>query len=131
MGKSLLYAANTNSQVLAVNGVVNFGNIVRRYGCNCNLSGGNAIVKGSGYYNISTNFTFTAGSTGVGTITLYKDGVAIPGASASGSFAANTVYCVAIPTAVKDFCDCESTITAVITGIGMTFSNASIVVEKM
>lgn len=82
MSKSIVYAANTNTQVVEAGNVINFGNVVRKYGCNCNLSVGNVEVRGSGYYDVDTNFTL-ASTAGTVTITLYKDGVAIPGATAS------------------------------------------------
>lgn len=130
MAKSLLYAANANGQTLGIGGVINFGNVVRRYGRNCDLSGGNAEVSGSGYYSVATNFTYVASASGTGTIALYKDGVAIPGATISGTVAANSTYSLSIPAIVKQCCDCCSTITAVLSGVAGEFTNAAITVEK-
>lgn len=131
MGKSLLYAANTTSQAVAVGGVINFGNIVRRYGCRCTISGGNAIVRGSGYYDISTNNSFLAGGNGTVTLTLMQDGIAIPGGSTSMTVAAGSTYALTIPTTpVRIMCDRESTITAVITGVAGTVTSAAITAIK-
>lgn len=129
--KSALYAANTNAQTLNIDNTINFGSIVRRYGCNVHLSGGNAIVKGAGYYDIDTNFTFTAGDAGVAIITLYKDGTAIPGAVQSESVTAGSIYNFNIPVIVRSCCDCESTITAVLSGVAGTINNAAISVERI
>ena len=41
MSKSALYTANTSTQNVAVNNVINLGSIIRRYGCNLDLSGSN------------------------------------------------------------------------------------------
>lgn len=130
MSKSIIYAVNTNNQVLTADSVISFGNIVRRYGCNLDLSGGNVEVKGAGYYNIDTNFTFDAAA-GNATITLYKDGVEIPGAKATITTAASTNYAISIPAVIRQNCDCTDTITAVISGVGVSVKNASIIVDKL
>lgn len=129
--KSTLYAVNSNSQVLALSDTINFGSIVRRFGCNCDLSGGNVIINGVGYYDIDTNFTYTAGAAGDVEIALYKDGTLIPGATVTKTVAANSTYSFSIPTIVRHTCCCESTITAILTGVTGTFTNAAILVEKI
>lgn len=128
---SALYAANTTSQTVNTNGVISFGNIVRRFGCKLGMSGGNVIISGSGYYDIDANFTVEAGTAGVLTIALYKDGVAIPGANASITAVADSVYNITIPVIVRQTCDCESTITAELVANTGTFGNAAIAVEKV
>lgn len=130
MSKSVLYASNTSSQTLSTGDVINFGSIVRKYGCNCNLSGGNVIVSGTGYYNIDTIFTLTASAAGNAVITLYKDGVAIPGGIATFTMTAGDLCAVSIPAMIRQSCCCDSTITAVLTGIAGTMNNAAIIVEK-
>lgn len=131
MSKSILYAANTNSQTFATAGtVINFGSIVRKYGCNIALSGGNVVVDGIGYYDIDANITFN-GAAGNVLIQLYKDGVAIPGAEATVTVVADTFYSVTIPAVIREHCCCEDTITAMISGVVGTVSNAAIVVEKL
>lgn len=126
MGKSLVYAANTATQAVPVNGTINFGNVVRRYGCDTNVAGGILNVSGIGYYSIDANFEFEGTGTGVAVITLYKDGAAIPGAVAKRSTAADTTYAVTIPTEVRQKCCCESPITAVVSGVAINVTNATI-----
>lgn len=136
MSKSLAYAANTQSQVIGTGGVINFGNPIRRYGCNCNVSGGNATIKGNGYYSISAAVTLLATAAGTVVVTLLKNGVAIPGATASATLVAGNTYQLNIPAAVtrETGCGCgcgdASTITAVITGVGATVDSAAITVVK-
>lgn len=125
--KSALYGVNTYEQNLTVGDVINFGQIVRRFGCHTNLNSGNVVLKGVGYYSFDSIFQFTG--TGTATITFYKDGVAIPGAKASVVMATDTS--VSIPFMVRETCDCESTITAVITGADATMTNAAIKVVKL
>lgn len=130
--KSILYGANTALQTVAVDGTVNFGSPVRRYGSNTYMSGGNAVVSGAGYYDIDTNFRLVATAAAPSTITLYKDGVAIPGAVATVNPAAiGDVVSVSIPAVVKNLCGCEQTITAVLTGSGANFNDAAIVVRRV
>lgn len=130
--KSILYGANQATQTVAVNGVINFGSVVRKYGCNAYMSGGNAVITGVGYYDIDTNFRLVATAAAASTITLYKDGVAIPGAIATVNPAAiGDVVSVSIPAVVKNLCGCEQTITAVLTGAGANLSDAAIVVRKV
>lgn len=129
MSRSLIYSANTVSQVLTSGSVINFGSPVRRFGCNLAMSGGNVVVKGEGYYSIDTNISFTA-TAGTATIQVYKDGVAIPGATATVTTAATTSYQVSIPSVIRQSCCVESTITVTITGVTPTVSNAAIEVVK-
>lgn len=131
MSKSVLYAANSNAQTTSETGsIINFGSIVRRYGCGLKLSGGNVIIEDSGYYNIDTNFTVTPSSAGTLIIQLFQDGNAIPGAKVTLSATVNTVA-VSIPAIVREKCCCESTITAMFIGVDTTVNNASITVEKL
>jgi len=127
--KAILYAANTASQDVALNGIINFGNVVRRCGNNLNISNGALVTGGCGYTNISTNFTITAGA-GTTTIALYKDGIPITGATASMTTVADSVYNVEIPVVIKDTRCCGSTITAVLSGAAGTITNAAITAER-
>lgn len=130
MSKSILYAANTSDQAFVAGGsIVNFGSLVRRYGCNLGMSGGNVTINGQGYYNVDVNLTFTAAA-GTVSVQLFKDGVAVPGATASRSTAADIVYSLTIPAIVRENCCCESALTVAISGAAGNVSNAAIVVEK-
>lgn len=129
MSKSLIYMVNSNTQSITAGGTVNFGNIVRRYGCNCQSNGTTPTINGTGYYEVDANVTLT-GAAGIVTLTLYKDGTAIPGASQSATLAANTLYAFNIPAIVREKCCCDSTITLVISGVATAVSNAAIEVEK-
>lgn len=131
MSRSILYAANTTAQTTVATGtVIDFGRIVRRYGSNLNLSGGNVTTMGMGYYDFDANVSFTAGGAGTATIQLYKDGTAIPGASATFTTESATRYAITIPFTTRDRCCCESTITAVVSGVAGSVTNAAINVAK-
>lgn len=127
-----MYAANTNAQtVVAAGSVVNFGSVIRRYGCNCNLSGGNATVEGTGYYAVDTNLTFTGTAASTVIVQLFKDNVAIPGAVATVTIGANGYGSASIPTIIRERCCVESAITATITGLAGTVTNAAVRVIKL
>lgn len=131
MSNAVLYLANTNAQSVAVNGNVNFGNVVRRYG-NIAAAAGYPILKGQGYYLINANITFTDTAAGTATITIMADGVAIPGATATittGTGSAN--HNMTIPAVVRLTCCKATTITAVLTGSAINVTNAAVVVEKL
>lgn len=131
MSKSLLYGVNRTPQTIVVGDRVNFGTIVRRYGCNLNMSGGEVLVTGEGYYDLDASITFVAGAEGIATITLLKDGSVIPGASASQTVAVgDTITLVTPPSAIREKCGCESTVTAVISGVIGVINNATIRVTK-
>lgn len=131
MSRALLYGVNRTPQVIVVGDRVNFGDIVRRYGCSVNMSGGNVSITGEGYYDIDASVTFVAGAAGVVTVTLLKDGAIIPGAGASATVTdAGTVTLNIPPCTIRQKCCCESTITAVISGVVGSITNATIRVEK-
>ncbi len=117
-------------QIVPVGGIINFGTPVRRYGCNLDMSNGNVVAKGTGYYNFDTNVSFTAGSSGDAVLTYYKDGVAIPGATVTFGVASGVNYALSVPFMIRQNCCCDAIITAVLTGITATVNTASIVVEK-
>lgn len=129
MSKSLIYSTNTSTQSVAVGGVVNFGNIVHRFGC-LNMSGGNVVTTTPGYYSIYTNLTIAGTTTGNVTFTLYYNGVAIPGATTTFPTTNATVTQVSIPVPVRARCCATGTITAVITGSAVEVRNAAIEVIK-
>ena len=131
MANSLLYGVNNSAQMVIVGDRVNFGSPVRRYGKNITMSGGEVNVRGDGYYNIDASVTFVAGAAGIATVTLLRDGAVIPGASASLTVADASTYTINIPSsAIRQKCCGESTITAVISGVIGTITEASIRVAK-
>ena len=129
--KSALYAANTTPQALPINSVISFGSIVRRFGSNFNLSGGNLVAMGAGYFDLDAAFNVFGTATGNATITLYKDGVAIPGATQTVGVADGSRTNVTIPVIIRNNCCRDITITAVLTGAGATINTATIAAEKI
>lgn len=133
MSKSLIQTANQTSQTLTANSVINPGTVLRRYGCNCRLSGNGIEIEGEGYYKVNASFTFTPTAVGNVTVTLFMDGVAVQGAKATGgvSTVGNSVTLPIVATVRKGCCcDGASSLTFVVTGNDTVANNASIRVEK-
>lgn len=134
MSKSLIYTANTSNQSVALNGIINPGTVVRRFGPNLALSGNAIQIAGAGYYDIDTSFTVAPTAAGTVTITAYLNNVAIPGAVASGATGtANNPINLSIAAIIREACQCcegLSNLTFVLTGTAANVINSAIVVEK-
>lgn len=114
MSKSLIYCVNGSSQNVLADGTVNFGTIIRRYGCNLNLVGEGVEVRGGGYYSFLANIVLAPAAAGEVTATLYKDGVQIPGAIATTTVAAaDDVVTLSVPAVIREkgCCDGASAVT--------------------
>ena len=133
MSKSLIQTINQTTQAVAVGGIISPGSVMRRFGCNCRLSGNAIEISGDGYYTIKA--TVTAQPTAAGTVTVVaqEDGVAIPSAfgSASTSTAGNPVT-IPIVTTIRKGCNCQgaSNITFVLTEGAGNVTNISVLIEK-
>ena len=134
MSKSLIYTANTSTQVVAVDGIINPGTVIRRFGPNLTLSGNAIQIAGAGYYDIDTSFTVAPTAAGEVTITAYLDNVTIPGAVATATVAASGDYVtLPITAAFRQACQCcegLSSLTFVLTGTAANITNSAIVIEK-
>ena len=134
MSKSLIYTANTSTQVLAVDSIVNPGTVIRRFGPNLILSGNAIQIAGAGYYDIDASFVVAPTAAGEVTITAYLDNVAIPGATATATVAAGGDYVTLPITAVfRQSCPCcesLSSLTFVLTSTAANVTNSAIVIEK-
>lgn len=131
--KSAIYTAMNTATTVAVNSTIPLGNIIRRFGCSCQLSGNSIAINGNGYYD--TNISVTLAPTAVGdvTVTLYKDGVAIPGATATSNVATvNSLTTLSFPALVRlQSCGTSSNLTYVLTGTEASITNVGLVVEKI
>ena len=135
MSKSAIYTANTTAQNVAVNGLINPGTVIRRFGCNIHMSGNAINITGTGYYDVDASITLAPTAIGNVTVTMYKDGVAVPGAVATASVsAANDPTNLSISCLVREFCPCtddSSNLTFVLSGTAANVTNVSVVIEKL
>lgn len=103
---------------------------------NAVLSGNGVLLNGQGYFNVDASVTFTPTAAGTYTVTLFKDGVAVPGATQTITAAAAGTVPVNIPAIVRDqCCDSTSTLTLVVTSATVpatvTIDNTAVVVTKL
>lgn len=135
MSKSAIYTANTTTQTIADGGMLNPGTVIRRFGCNIHLSGNTINLFGTGYYDIDANITVAGTEEGEVILSVYKDGVEIPGATASATIAAaGDITNLSISCLVREYCPCadsSSNLTFVLSGIPTQVTNSAIVVEKI
>ena len=130
--KSALYAAMQTPTAVAVDGVIPLGSLIRRYGCDVALNGNAVNITGAGYYDVDASVTVTPAAAGTVTVTLYKDGVSVPGAIASATAAANGTVDLSIPALVRQVCCAEgSALTLVLTGAAATVNNVALRVQRI
>ena len=131
--KSALYTANTGTQDVSVGGTINLGSIVRRFGKCVSLNGTGIAIMDQGYYDVDVSVTAAPTAAGTVTVALYKDGVAVPGATASATAAAagNPVN-LSISSLIRHFCACSgTTLTLVLTGAAASVTNVAVTVDRI
>jgi len=135
MSKSAIYVANTTTQEVPVDGLINPGNTVRRFGCNIRQINDSINLSGVGYYDLDASFTVAPTAEGEVTITALRDGTVIPGATATETAAAaGDSVNLSISALVREYCPCcdsSSTVTFVLSGVASSITNVSIVIKKL
>ena len=131
--KSAIYTALTSPTAVAVGGVIPLGTTIRRFGQQIRQAGDGIILSDSGYFDVAASITVAPTAAGTVTATLFMDGVAVPGATASETTtAAADAVNLAIDALVLRCCQCgSSTLTLVLTGAASTVSNVALVVKKI
>ena len=130
--KSALYAALQTPTAVSAGGVIPLRSLIRRYGCDISLNGNAVNLSGAGYYDVDASITATLTAAGTVTATLYKDGVAIPGATASETGTASGTVNLNIPALVRQACCAAgSALTLVLTGAAATVNNVALRVQRI
>lgn len=133
MSKSLIQTVNQSSQVVASNSIVDLGSVIRRFGCNCRLNGNAIEVDGAGYYKVDMNITLAPTTAGNVTVAIYKNGVQLTGATATGSVStAGNPITLPIQTTIRQGCNCDggTSLTVVLVAGASTITNVAMRVEK-
>lgn len=139
--KSAIYTANTTPTTLTLtaqqpSATLPLGTTIRRFGCNLQLSGSGILVDGNGYYDVNASVTVTPAAAGNYTVTLFADGVEIPGATQTVTAAAASTITFNIPALVRlNCCGAATTLTLRLTTTAtlpatVTVNNVGITVEK-
>lgn len=133
MSRSALYTVNTFAPTVAAGDIVPFGATIRRYGCNLSQDGNAITLCGQGYYLVTVSATVTPSAAGTVTLTAQKDGVAIPGATASATAgAADIAVTLPITCIVRNACGCGSSLLSlVLTGGEAVVNDLAVTVEKL
>lgn len=133
MSKSAIYTALTTATAVDVNGTIPLGTTIRRFGCHIVQDGNTITIKGRGYYLVNASVTVAPAAVGSVTVSMFKDGVPVTGATATSSVstAANPTA-IPITAIVRNACDCDSSILSlVLTGQESTVQNVAVDVVKL
>ena len=133
MSKSLIQTVNQSTQSVANNSIIELGSVIRRFGCNCRLNGNAIEVSGEGYYKVDANITLAPTAAGNVTVALYRNGVPLTGATATGSVStAGNPVTLPIQTTIREGCCCDggTALTLVLVSGASTVSNVAMRVEK-
>ncbi len=132
MSKSLIQTVNTSQQTVAVDSIISLGSVLHRFGCNSRLNGNAIELRGEGYYTVDVDATVTPTAIGNVTITLFKDGVAIPSATATNSVSTvGNSTTLPINTTIRLGCNCDrASLTVVLVAGEGTVNNISVRVIK-
>ena len=135
--KSGIYVVNTQTgQSIGIGSTYVPLTVIRRYGKYCQL-GGNGVsigncAGGAGYYDVDASVSVAASDAGNITVTLFKDGAPVQGATAIATAAAGQIVTLPISAIVRLNCDCDTAnLTIVIGGQVVTAQNLAFVVEKI
>jgi len=131
MSQALIYKVNNRQQAVVATGTsIDFGNIIRRYGC-IQGNGDGVHLPCTGYYALDGSFDVLGTAGGTMTIQFYYNGIPIPGASASLTTAADVRNSVTIPAIVRQNCPKNpGAITAIASGVAGTITQATIRLVK-
>ena len=138
-----LQVSNITSQTVESLGLVNLGNVVRKYCCanQCGIptfsytNGNNAItLNQAGYYKIDVNATFSGSASGVGSLTLYVNGLPLSHATASETITTATTEqrSIAFTTTIRVLPNAPITISLVNTSaIDLTILPSTVSITKI
>lgn len=140
--KSALYSANTSPATITLTtaqptATLSLGTVIRRFGCNVQLSGNGILLDGQGYYDVDASVTITPVAAGNYTVSLFADGVAVPGATQTVTAGAAATVNFNIPALVRlQCCDSSATLTLVLSTAATlpataTVNNVGVIVEKI
>lgn len=130
--KSAINTALTTPTTVLAGGTIPLGAIIRRFGCGMNVNGNGLTICEPGYYDVDVSVTVLPTAATEITATMLRDGVAVPGATATAvPTAAGSAVNLNFPALVRHFCNCgAATLTIVLSDAG-TVSNMTIVAKRV
>jgi hypothetical protein len=136
MSKASIYTANTGAQSVASGGTLSLGSIVHRFGNVrgvpiINLNGNGITINEDGYYNINVSIVASPTTAGTVTVSVLRNGVALPGAIATSSVTtAGNPANLSIISQSLESCGAGSVLTLVLAGNASTISNVAVRVDR-
>ena len=130
----MIITNNTNTQLVDPGDVIALGMATHYKNCDTRLNGNSIIVNGNGLYRITGYATCESVGAGTASVSIYRDGVLIPGAVSEDTVAAGVDVTLPIHTVIKmKGCCCEdpAIITAVWSGTAGTVFNIVLDVDKV
>lgn len=101
--------------------------IIRRH---CSSIGTDMTLRGQGYYKVTVDATLASTAGGNATLTLYQNGVAVTGAVATETIAANGATHITFDAVVRNTCCNNSSILSVgYAGPVLTSTVATVIIE--
>lgn len=133
MSRALLQTINPSTQAVDLNGIINPGTVVRRFGCNCQLVGNGQQIAGDGYYLLTGTVTVEPTAAGTVTVGLFENGAAIPGTAVSGTAAAaeGPVTLPLLGVIRKGCCGGTSSVTAALIEGPGNVTGYNLVIQKL
>ena len=129
-----IYAVNTVAGTAIANGgTYPTTTVVRKYGCALTMESNGISINEIGYYDVDVIATVAATAVGPVTATLYKDGIAVPGATATVTATAigdNVVLPISALIRSRCCVDAGAVLTVQISGQATTSVNLAWNVEK-
>lgn len=143
----LIGTKNFTSQEVITNGIINLGSVYRKFCRRINgiqtfaFDGNDINLQQSGMYHITATATFSASEAGDVVVSLFENGVAVPGVSATETittpdteFRTITLDYIALVDATCVLgvsATVAKAISLVNTGVEATFSNVVVNIEKV
>lgn len=133
MSKSAIYTVNNTLTSVADGGVIPLGQTIRRFGCNINQDGNTVNLCGTGYYKIDLTAVLEPTAAGDVSVSLYKDGVEVIGATSIITVAvAGDSVTLPFSAIVRNSCDCGSSVLSFVLGeTPANITNFAVTVEKL
>lgn len=129
---SLLYTVNSTLTTVTGSGTIPFGTVIRRIGCNANLTGDGITLCGAGWYKIDVSITLSPSAIGAVTVAVLKDGVVVPGATAASNVdtAGDSVNLAIVGVTRLFSYDETGNLTLVLSGGSSIINNVAVRIEK-
>lgn len=129
--KSGIYAINPAIvYAVGVGQIIPLTQIVRRYGQSVDLENNAVVLRGKGYYEVDAIVNVAATASGPVTISLYQDGIEVPGAKATVTAAANADVVVPISALVRVSGCCSESALTLVSSSSVTTVNATMTALK-